>query len=112
LATRHSGFASRSAYEVLLFAMLAYVIGWPAYNFFYAHPWLGRPLIPADFYIHGAIYVTLWSGILVMLFTSRLRSGLVQRVTELARQMAESRLSAGLFPDLEKALAEIRLQQE
>lgn len=112
LATRHSGLASRSAYEVLLFTMLAYVIGWPAYNFFYAHPWLGRPLISADFYIHGAIYVALWSGILVMLFTSRLRSGLVQRVTELARQMAESRLSAGLFPDLEKALAEIRLQQE
>jgi len=112
LATRHSGLASRSAYEVLLFAMLAYVIGWPAYNFFYAHPWLGKPLISADFYIHGAIYVALWSAILVMLFTSRLRSGLVQRVTELARQMAESQLSAGLFPDLEKALVEIRLQQE
>lgn len=112
LAARHSGILSRSAYEVLLFAMLAYVIGWPAYNFFYAHPWLGKPLISAEFYLHGAIYAALWAGILVMLFTRRLKTGLVQRISELARQMAESRLSSGLFPDLEHALSEIRLQRE
>jgi hypothetical protein len=112
LATRHAGLATRIAYEVLLFAMLAYVIGWPAYNFFYAHPWQGKALIPVDFYIHGAIYVALWSGILVMLFTRRLRTGLVQRVGELARQTAESRLSAALFPDLEQALAGIHQQRE
>lgn len=112
LAARHSGWLVRSVYEFLLMALLVYVLGWPAYNFFYAHPWLGRPLISSDFYIHGAVYVLLWSGILVMMFTHRLRGGLVKRVGEMARQMAESRLSAGLFPRLEQAIADVHLQRE
>jgi hypothetical protein len=112
LATRHSGRVARAAYETLFVALLAYVIAWPAWSFFYEHPWKGRPLVSSDFYIHGAVYLTLWSGFLVTLFTSRLRRGLVRRVAELARQMAESRLSTGLFPGLEAALADIRQQRE
>jgi hypothetical protein len=112
LAARHSGRVARAGYEALLVALLAYVIAWPAWSFFYAHPWLGRPLVSSDFYIHGAVYLALWSGFLVTLFTSRLRRGLVRRVGELARQMAESRLSTGLFPALEAALAGIRQQRE
>jgi hypothetical protein len=112
LAGRHSGWGVRARYETLLCLLLAYVIGWPAYSFFYAHPWLGKPLIPSDFYVHGLIYVGLWSGLLVMLFTRRLRRGLVQRIGALARQMAESRLSTSLFPRLEQSLAGIRLERE
>src|SRR5262249_45683324 len=88
------------------------VIGRPAYNFFYANPVRDAPLLPSDFYIHAAIFVALWSGILVMLFTRRLRRGLLQRIHELARQLAESRLAAGLFPPLEKSTAEVRLARE
>ncbi len=112
LAGRHSGWFVRVGYETLLCILLAYVVGWPAYSFFYAHPWLGKPLISSDFYIHGAVYVCLWSGLLVMLFTRRLRRGLVQRISALARQMAETRLSATLFPRLEQSLSDIRLQRE
>jgi hypothetical protein len=112
LAKRHSGLIPRAGYEALLVALLAYVIAWPAWSFFYAHPWLGRPLVSSDFYIHGAVYLGLWSALLVTLFTRRLRGGLVRCVTELARQMAESRLSTGLFPGLEQALADIRQQRE
>lgn len=112
LAARHSGWPVRLGYEVLLCLLLAYVVCFPAYGFFYAHPWLGQPLVPADFYIHGAIYLCLWSGLLVMFFTRRLRRGLTQRVAELARKMAESRLSGGLFPKVETALGEIHVQRE
>lgn len=112
LAGRHSGWLVRTAYETLLCLLLAYVIAWPAYSFFYAHPWLGKPLISSDFYVHAAVYVCLWSGLLVMLFTRRLRRGLVQRISELARQMAESRLSATLFPRLEQSLSDIHSQRE
>jgi hypothetical protein len=112
LAERHSGWTARVGYELALLVMLVYVVGWPAYSFFYAHPWLGQPLVSAEFYIHGAVYLALWSGLLVMLFTRRLRRGLVQRVGDLARQMAESRLSGGLFPRLEQSLGEIRAQRE
>ncbi|MSR60172.1 MAG: hypothetical protein EXS05_21460 [Planctomycetaceae bacterium] len=112
LAGRHSGWLTRAGYELLLCLLLAYVLGWPAYNFFYAHPWLGLPLISSDFYIHGAVYVAIWSWLLVMVFTSRLRVGLIERVAELARSMAQTRLSAGLFPQLEQALGDIRLDRE
>lgn len=112
LAGRHSGWFSRIGYEVLLCLLLAYVLGWPAYNFFYAYPRLGAPLVPSDFYIHGAVYVAIWAWLLVMLFTRGLRAGLTERVGELARSMAQTRLSAGLFPQLEQALGEIRLDRE
>ncbi|MFN0055959.1 MAG: GTPase domain-containing protein [Planctomycetales bacterium] len=112
LAAKHSGWPVRIGYEALLAALLAYIVGWPGYSFFYAHPWLGKPLVPSDFYIHGAVYLLLWSGFLVMLFTRRLRRGLVDRITALARQMAESRMSAGLFPALERTLEQIRVQRE
>jgi hypothetical protein len=112
LARRHSSFAVRFVYEFLLGVLLAYVIGRPAYNFFYSNPIGGAPLLPTDFYVHAAIFVALWSGLLVMLFTRRLRSGLLARIGELARQLAESRLASGLFPQLEQATADVRLARE
>jgi hypothetical protein len=112
LAAKHSGFVVRFAYEVLLGALLVYVIGRPAYNFFYANPFQGADLLSSDFYIHAAIFVALWSTLLVMLYTRRLRRGLLKRIADLARQLAECRLAAGLFPRLEKSTAEVRLSRE
>jgi hypothetical protein len=109
LAGRHSRLAVRSLYEILLGALLAYIVGFPAYNFFYASPIQGAPLLSSDFYIHAGIFLAIWSGLLVMIFTRRLRRGLIDRITDLARQLAESRLATGLFPRLERAAADIRL---
>jgi cell division protein FtsB len=47
-----------------------------------------------------------------MVFTNRVRRGLVARVTELAQQLAQTRLAAGLFPSLERECGELRLQRE
>jgi phage regulator Rha-like protein len=52
------------------------------------------------------------STVLVMLFTSRLRGGLVERVTELARTLAQRKLARGLFPKLEQACHETQAQRE
>ena len=109
LAGRHSRLAVRILYEIALGALLAYIICRPAYNFFYASPLQGAPLLSSDFYIHAGIFLAIWSGMLVMVFTRRLRRGLMQRITELARKLAENRLAAGLFPRLERAVGEIRL---
>jgi hypothetical protein len=108
LAEQHSGFAVRSAYELLLGVLLAYIIGRPAYSFFYADPILGQPLLSSDFYIHAAVFLALWSGLLVMSFTRRLRQGLTRRIGELALELAQNRLATGLFPRLELATAEVR----
>ena len=112
LAERHSGLAVRFVFEILLGALLAYIVGRPAYNFFYANPIGGAELLSSDFYIHAGIFLALWSGILVMLFTRRLRRGLVQKISELARQLAESRLAAGLFPKLEQATLDVRQERD
>ena len=106
LATRNSGLWPRIAYEGVLGLLLAYVVGWPAYNFFIAHPFLDKPLISSDFYIHGLVFVVIVSTVLVMLFTSRLRGGLVERVSSLARSLAQQKMARGLFPRLEDACRE------
>ena len=103
---------SRWVYELLLGLLLLYVIGWPAYSFFIAHPLLGKELVPSDFYIHGFVFTVLWSAVLVMIFTARLRSGLVEKVSDLARQLAQQRLGRGLFPKLEEADREARRRRE
>jgi hypothetical protein len=112
LADRHSGLWPRLAYEAILGLLLAYVVGWPAYNFFIAHPFLGKDLISSDFYIHGLVFVVIVSTVLVMLYTSRLRGGLVERVTELARTLAQRKLARGLFPKLEQACHDTQVQRE
>jgi hypothetical protein len=112
LAEAQSGFAVRCFYELLLGALLAYIIGRPAYNFFYANPVRGETLLTSDFYLHAAVFLVLWSALLVMTFTRRMRRGLMQRIGELARQLAENRLAIGLFPQLERALAEVRLARD
>jgi len=108
LAEQHSGVVVRSTYEVLLGVLLAYIIGRPAYSFFYADPILGKPLLSSDFYIHAAVFLALWSGLLVMSFTRRLRQGLTRRIGELALELAQNRLATGLFPRLELETAEVR----
>jgi hypothetical protein len=109
LARTHSGLAVRVTFELLLGVLLAYIVGWPAYNFLYAYPVRGADLLPSDFYLHSAVFLALWSGLLVMLFTRRLRAGLLARIGELAQELAQNRLATGLFPRLERATAEVRL---
>lgn len=112
LSARHSGVVVRCAFELLLGLLLAYVIWRPAYNFFYANPFQDKPLLSSDFYIHAGVFLALWSGLLVMIFTRRLRQGLMQRIGELARLLAQSRLATGLFPRLEQANIEVRLARD
>jgi hypothetical protein len=112
LAEIHSRFSVRVAFEVLLGILLIYIICRPAYNFFWANPIFDAPLLTSDFYLHALVFFLLWSGFLVMLFTRSLRRGLIQRITEMARQLAETRLATGIFPPLERSLASARMSRE
>jgi hypothetical protein len=62
---------------------------------------LGKPHLEANFYIPAALFLVLWSALLVMMFTARLRSGLTRRVQELASELAAAKMGAGLFPEIE-----------
>jgi hypothetical protein len=112
VAARRAGLGIRIVYEALFLAMAAYVIGYPAYNFFYAYPVAQARLTPSDFYVHGAVFTTIWAIVLVMSFVSRLRLGLSRNVSELADRLARGRLASGLFPQLEQACRDVSRQSD
>jgi hypothetical protein len=64
------------------------------------------PLLTVDFYVPAALFFLLWSGLLVMLFTRRLRRGLRSEIGQLADQLVRGRIPVGLFPQLESACRE------
>ena len=114
-AQKHSGPFTRFRYELLFIAYIAFILFRVGKNFFYdsfAAQWVDGAsvgeveLLSTDFYIPAALFFLLWSGLLVMAFTRRLRRGLSREIDELARQLAENRISRGLFPNLEKACRE------
>lgn len=111
VSRRQAGPVVRVVFEVLLLLMLTYVVGWPAYNFFYLHPFMGRELISSDFYIHGGVFLAIWAAILVIMLTGRLRRGLQREIQQLAEKLAHNRISTGLFPELEATCLAVRDQQ-
>jgi hypothetical protein len=106
LARRHSGWFRRGCYEVLWLAFVSYLIIRIGKNFFWDSVFESKPILTMDFYLAAGVFLILWSGLLLMWFTRGLRQGLNQRINELAIDLAQSRLSSGLFPQLETACHE------
>jgi len=102
-AHRNSGLLLRLAGETLLCGLLGFILYRIGRNFFYDSFWLGQDLLPTDFYFSAAILTVLWSVLLVMGFTRLLRRGLKRQIGHVAEQMAEHRVTGGLFPDLDAA---------
>jgi len=116
LAERNSRLPVRTVYEVMFMAYVAFVLFRVGKNFFYdtflrdmfgGTSTVPVPLLPIDFYISAGVFFLLWSGVLLMAFTRRLRRGLNQQIEELALELAQQRLSQGLFPALEQTCRDI-----
>ena len=107
---------TRFRYEVLFMAFILFLVGRIGHNFFWSSflaPMVGmasesKPLLTVDFYIPALIFLVIWSGFLVTIFTWKLRSGLTNRVQQFAQSMAESRLLHGLFPNLESTCQSVQ----
>lgn len=69
-------------------------------------------LLTIDFYIPALLFLVIWSGLLLLVFVGRMRSGLGVRIRRLADQLAEGRLTEGLFPRLEELCRRIRREYE
>ena len=106
LARRHSGWFRRGCYEVLWLMLVGYLLVRIGKNFFWDSAFLEKPILTMEFYIAAGVFLTLWSGLLLMSFTRGLRKGLNQRIDQLAQALAHSRLGTGLFPQLEAACSE------
>ena len=104
LAVKNTGWFTRWWYEILFLAYIGFVLIRVGRNFFYDSMFVeDSTLLSTDFYIPAAIFFVLWSGVLVMAFTMRLRRGLQGRIRELADELASFRIASGLFPGLERA---------
>lgn len=120
IATRNSKAYVRAWYELLFLTYVGFVVFRVGKNFFYDTflkklledvPAISEPMLSIDFYVPAGVFFVLWSGLLVMAFTSRLRRGLRHEVDELAQQLAQRRMSRGLFPELESVCREITLSR-
>jgi hypothetical protein len=102
-AQRSSGFFTRMFYELLLLAMLVFVLFRLAKNFFY-DSWLASNIVPmwgVEAYATGTFWLVLWSMFLVWLFTSRLRSGLGLAINALSANWGSTGMAGALFAPLE-----------
>ena len=78
------------------------------YNFFwetFQNP--TTPVLGVDFYVSAGIFFVLWSAVLVISFCRRLQRGLSSEIATLASDMAQQKLTGGLFPRLEEELQQI-----
>ena len=110
LAARNSHWSVRIRYETLFMAYVLFVLFRVGKNFFYDSLVNDKAFLTTDFYIPAAIFGLLWSGVLLIAFLTRLRSGLNQEIQGLAAQLVDVRLSGGLFPQLENACRQARQQ--
>jgi len=102
-AERHTGWFTRWRYEILLLAMLGFLLFRLGKNFFYDSWWLDKPMPiwGAESYITSAFWFVLWCFVLLWLFTRRLRGGLKQAVDRLAESWTEATAASGVFAQLE-----------
>jgi len=104
LAQRHGRWPVRLRYEILLGAMLGFLLYRVGKNFFYDSWWIENPVSPfgVEFYITAAFWLTLWCVVLLWGFTWRLRRGLRQEINQLANDWNNPSSAAGIFTKLEK----------
>ncbi len=105
-AQQRSGIIARIGYEALFAILPVYLLVRIGKNFFW-DSWFGnQPLLESQFYIPAALFLALWTLLVLSLFTARLRRGLKRSVQQLAEQLAQSKLAGGLFPQLDELCQE------
>ena len=85
-AQRHTGWFTRGHYEILLLAMLGFLLFRLGKNFFY-DSWrsdVPLPMWGLESYLASAFWLGLWCFLLLWMFMRRLRGGLKQAVDRLA----------------------------
>ncbi|MBI2826813.1 MAG: 50S ribosome-binding GTPase [Planctomycetia bacterium] len=119
-AARHSGWLTRLRYEVLFFIVLGALLYRFGKNFFY-DSWLGpelgltetaQPVLGTDFFLGAGLVLLAWTGLLVWMFTSRLRRGLAAAVNDVAAGWNSPKLAGGFFARLESQCRAIRAYRD
>jgi hypothetical protein len=110
LASRHSSWWTRWRYELALLLMLGLVLYRLGKNYFY-DTWLGPEFFNVtkqaqvhgmDFFVQSGFWLLAWCGLLLWLFTARLRRGLRGAIDELAGRWTRETPLGGLFGGVER----------
>lgn len=110
LARRHTSWWVRWPYELGVMAMLAVLLYRFGRNFFY-DSWLAvelgraeqaQPVLGTDFFLGAGFTLLLWCGLLLWLFTSRLRRGVRAEVEQLASHWTSPKIMQPVFARLEE----------
>ncbi len=115
LAEQHTAVVERWTMECLFLLYPLFVTMRMGYNFFWSSflgPILGvmsqaAPLLTVDFYIPAIFFLVVWSSVVVLMLTQRLKRGLTDHIGQLAQRMADTQFPEGLFPGLERVCQEI-----
>ncbi len=116
LAGRHTGRLTRWRYEFLLLSVVGLLLYRWGKNFFYDSWWafeLGRVARVADmygseFFLSAGFWLLLWCGLLVWMFTGRLRRGLNREIDALTDGWRSPALGEELFARSEHQARAIR----
>ena len=112
LAIRNSGVLARSWYELLFVSFIGYVLFRAGKNFFYDSYFAeqAKQVLGVDFYVSAGVFFVIWSTILVICFSRRLKRGLNGEINSISEELAKDRLTSGLFPSLESTLQDATTQ--
>jgi hypothetical protein len=111
IVVRNSGWLTRACYETLFAVYPLFVLVRVGKNFFYDSIVGNADLIGSSFYISAGLFFVLWSWLFVMSFCRRLRRHLSGEIEDLARSLAEQRITGEMFPPLADACRQVRLQR-
>ena len=110
VAARQSAWLVRPWYEALLLLMLGALLYRLGKNFFF-DSWLAvelgwaempKPLLGVDFFIAAAFVFVLWCGLLLTMFTRRVRRGLNYEIKQLAERWQSTATASTLFTEVEQ----------
>ena len=111
-AARSRGWTVRLVYETLLGTLLGFLLYRIGRNFFYETLVQDQEFLPLEFYLPATALGMLWSGLLVMAFTRRLRRGLRRAIRGLAERVARHRVAPGPFVHIEDACQQAARSRE
>ncbi len=100
LAVRNSGPIIRACYDLLFLVFPGFLLYRIGKNFFWDSLFQQASILSADFYLPAGIFLLLWCGLFLLLFTRRLNRGLRREVKQLVERLLARKFRHDLFPEL------------
>lgn len=112
LGKRNSGPLTRFVYDTLFLAYPGFLLYRIGRNFFWDSFVQGQEILSADFYLPAGVFLLIWCGLFLMIFSRRLQNGLKHEVRQLVERMVARQFKTDLFPSLQRQCQSARRSLE